>query len=634
MTFSELLPILRFIKSLAIRTIAISLVINSAACSQESAIEIFDQCISENIDLQAHEIAQFTITSEKLDIHIPTNASEEHVRTAQLLQNKLEKIFSHKPQLIKDGIQKGIWLGTSAQFPQCTSEQTDDTYLESVSLYTHRDGVNLVASGESAIEPTMWHFLRELGYRQYFPGLLWEHIPQYETKSIFYNQKFSPSVHSRHVWNDWGFESPSIEKEYSDWASKNSLHIKGKFALGHNYQNIYRDSAEKFNHNPSWSNTATYANDVKLCVSQPDLVQHVEKWSLSNIQQRNSVNSISLEPSDGDGWDIGCKTDAAIGNGSPSDRAFFLSNQVASFLADELADTTYVTTLAYHKHNRPPSFALHDSVLVFLANGYFTGLNRESLFDQWKRKDVSALGMYEYFCQESTYHHQPGQSNISKDEFLVDAYEDWVQDKVIAISAQSCDAFGPQGIQLYLAAQLMWRSPPPGDGSISDFAKSIIEEEKNLFYDNMFGPAHQSIETFYQMHRPREKFTFKKLKISDMYATLSQALDTPNLSDPVKNRIYDLVIYTRYLELLYKLVSVGRDEKQALFQDILTLVYRAKDTHMFHTKALWASFHFVDSTLKHPNDFLWSSPEHPWKSTESITEIELLGWLQVDESIK
>jgi len=582
-------------------------------CASIRADAVLSACVASNIEARGQSLSAFSLKKGSLEIHVSREASEKTLEVAKFLSNYMNRVFSYKPAIIQDGQQVEIWLGTADELNRCKVPPIHNAAKPAVSMYTHSKGLTLVTSSVDTLVPAAWHLMRELGYRQYFPGAIWEYFPKLTSINLEYNQTFEPGVASRHIWADWGFEHESIKNEYHDWVDKNSLNRVSKFALGHSYDQIYRDMQPVFEANKEWT-TGEVSNTVKFCVSEDELIDAVIEWAKNKLRSDPKLSSITLDPSDGDDWDIGCEGDSNIGNGSPSDK-------VANAVTEEFDRKITITVLAYYKHNKPPSFELEDNVLVILTFGYYDGLNRSRLQKLWKNRIADRYAIYEYFCLEATYNHQPGRSQISSEEFLLRAHNDWIKLGVVGISAQSCDAFGPNGVNLYLAAGLMWL---PKTAAVT--TDSFVSKEKDLFFDNMFGEAQFQMRKFYELLENR-KNRFRRTNVETMYSLIRESYKLTLSSEDITRRLLSLVIYTRYVELYQEYSTARGKRKQELFEEILTLVYRAKSTHMFHTRAIWASLGQFGAPVRHPDGFEWHNMNHPWKTNTSISNSEVIAWL-------
>src|SRR5690606_29243524 len=123
----------------------------------------------------------------------------------------------------------------------------------------------------------------------------------------------------------------------------------------------------------------------------------VVEWALAAFERSPSRDSISLDPSDGDGWDnpeSGCR-DGEVYK-SVSDRVVTLANEVAEAVNKKYKNK-YVSIYAYYKHSPPPTIPVHPRVAVGVATSFIQGgYSFEQLVKGWSDQGAT-VGVREYY---------------------------------------------------------------------------------------------------------------------------------------------------------------------------------------------------------------------------------------------
>lgn len=124
-------------------------------------------------------------------------------RLAEFLERITGAAFAVEPG---DGT-CGIALGTAAEFPALAarlgvtlrSGDHPPTALQRYRLRSHRRGVQVIGASELAVEYAVWDLLNELGFRQFFPGPLWEIIPSNRNADIAADRLEAPDYYDRRI---------------------------------------------------------------------------------------------------------------------------------------------------------------------------------------------------------------------------------------------------------------------------------------------------------------------------------------------------------------------------------------------------------------------------------------------------
>ncbi len=122
---------------------------------------------------------------------------------------------------------------------------------------------------------------------------------------------------------------------------------------------------------------------------------------------------------------------------------------------------------------------------------------------------------------------------------------------------------------------------------------------------------------------------FSEDLIGRMYRYLDQAL--ARTKDPaIRNRIYDLILYTGYAEKYLKYTQAKSEEKQQRFEEMMKHIYRMRNSQMIDLVAAYVTLQDMAKDVTVPETARWNVPEgkNPWKIKDPFTEEEILAVLK------
>jgi hypothetical protein len=103
----------------------------------------------------------------------------------------------------------GLAVGLAAEFPALAAEPvlklterfglTDLATRQSYILRSHDKGVQLIGASELGVAYAVWDFLHRLGYRQFFPGPVWEVVPRRPDPVVELDVFEKPDYIQRHI---------------------------------------------------------------------------------------------------------------------------------------------------------------------------------------------------------------------------------------------------------------------------------------------------------------------------------------------------------------------------------------------------------------------------------------------------
>ncbi len=535
---------------------------------------------------------------------VSANATPKVKELATTLAEYLSRISGGKFEVQTGDGKHGLVVGLPGEFPGLNLgkefDATNPTRREEYLLRSHNTGIYLIGATEFAVTHAVWDFLHRLGYRHFFPGEHWEVVPSVPDLKIAVNTKESPDFFGRRIWYGFGDWSENRDDK-AKWDIHNRQGSGLTINSGHAWDGIYKDRKAEFDAHPEYLMSQ---RPVKFCVSNPGLRKLVVDWAIAAFDKNPSLDSISLDPSDGDGWNNpeGACRDGEVYK-SVSDRVVSLANEVAEAVNQKYPGK-YIGIYAYFKHSQPPSIKVHPNVAVGVATQFSAGF--ENIAPGWSAQGAT-IGVREYYSVVVGHKDRPGGLGAGDPRAIAAAIKRQHAMGARFMSAESSNSWGPGGLGYYVAARTLWDAEAEPEAIINDF------------FEKAFGPAQKPVREFYKRIDRANRPLFSSDLIGRMYRDLDEARKLT--SDPgIHSRLDDLVLYTRYVELLQ---DVDGEEGVGA---ALAHSYRIRSTHMVHNYALWRDTR--NWPFKPVGDTVWNVPEgkNPWKNsapfgTEEIAKI-------------
>lgn len=553
-----------------------------------------------------------------LPIVISTQASEREKAAAQTLSEYLKRIsggdFKVETSATLSPTTPGIVLGSAARFtPLPANFKLDDpTAAEDYLLRSHAGGIALIGAGEMAVEHAVWDLLYHLGHRQFFPGEKWEVVPSTPSLSVAVDTFEHPDYNSRLIWPGFGY-LPENRPGAAAWNARNRAVAGIRLSTGHAYGNIIRRNKAEFEKHPEY---LTKPGGGKFCVSEPGLQQLVINDALAQFEKNPELQSISLDPSDGGGWESDSCKDAQVYK-SVTDRVITLANVVAEAVTKKYPDK-FIGLYAYNEHSPPPTIAVHPRVIPSIATSFIRGgFTLDELFAGWSEK-ATHLGVREYYSVSTWDRDLPGRARGSNLDYLKRTITDFNNKKSRFLTAEASDNWGPNGLGYYIAARLMW------DTSEAANVEALTQD----FLSKAFGTAKEPMGEFYRLIDGSNKPLLSNDLIGRMYRHLEKARQSTQ-DEAVHARLQDLALYTRYVELYSAYTQASGPARQAAFEEVMRFVWRIRRTHMVHSLALWRDVASRDKAVKFPEgvDYRIPEPKNPWKSSEPYSAQEIQAFV-------
>lgn len=511
-----------------------------------------------------------------------------------------------------------VGLGTDFSWPYSSSfNLTDPTQQEDFIVTSHANGVYVAGATDAAVEFAVWHLLHERGYRQFFPSANWEIIGFSPNLDINLSGRQHPDFVYRNIWfgyGTWAENTPLFE----EWKKRNRVGLGVKLNTAHAYADIITRNIAQFNAHPEYRALVNGVRQgTKFCISNPDLRQLVVNDTLNRFSTFPTLQSVSLEPSDNFGW---CECAPCAALGSISDRVVTLNNQVAEAVQAVYPDQKYLGMYAYAAHSSPPSINVNPRIVVSVATA-LSGFSATQLLDGWGAKGAT-LGVREYYSVTMWDKDLPGKAVAAYRNRILNTIPGYYAKGARFMNAESGDNWGPCGLGYYLASRRLWDSADSTD-MVNDFlAKS-------------FTPALKTpMAAFYNRIDWSGGGLLSEDLIGRMYRDLNQALGMT--TDPkIRARIYDLALYTRYVELYFQYVSerTNMTTRQAKFEAVIRFAYRIRQSFMVHSLGIYRALDGLDDNVSIPAEAAYSVPEkngqgvpvNPWKNPSTpytTTEID------------
>jgi len=467
-------------------------------------------------------------------------------------------------------------------------------------LHSGRNGVWLIGASELGVKHAIWDLLYRLGYRQFFPGKTWEVVPSIAKLSISADVREHPAFAARRIWYNWGTLDYNAQS-YNEWEARNRMAQGFRLNSGHAYESIIAANKAAFDAHPEYYSLVNgkrlTGGDAKLCISNPDLRKLVVYWAVRQVKANPDIDSLSLEPSDGDNW---CECDACRKMGSPSDRALTLANEVAAAINGLGLGDKYVGMYAYNRHCPPPTIKVDPHVIISTTTAFITGgYTLDQVIDGWKGKGAT-LGIYDYYSVVDWDWNLPGRPKASRPAGVASSIQYFYNKGARFYDCESGDAWGPNGLGYYIASRVMWNIDE------ADRVDQYVDD----FLTRAFGPAKEPMRQFYQLINFDTARRSGGDQVGRMYRALAEARGLAAGQPGVLARIDQLILYTRYVEL-YNAFSGGKGARDAM----LAFAWRIRKTEMIHVYGLWSVTIGQHAAL---------DPKHPLKSDEPFTKEDIL----------
>jgi hypothetical protein len=549
-----------------------------------------------------------------LPIVVARGTSDRVRQAAQTLARYLGRIAAARFEVITGNGESGIAVGLAADFPAIRTDEPfppcDLTRREEYLLQSHRSGLRVLGSSELAVEDAVWDLLYRLGYRQFFPGANWEVVPRQPNLAIAIDRRERPCYYARSIW--YGFGPWDYAKDpYTQWCAKNRA-VKGiELNTGHSYDSILHDNRAAFAAHPEYLGlVGGERRSTKFCISNPGLRKLVVEYELKRFQKDPTLDSVSLDPSDGGDW---CECENCRKLGTITDRALLLANEVA-VAVNRKYPGKLVGMYAYNYHSPPPDLRADPHVVVSVATAFIKeGRSLDELLSGWSAK-AQWIGIRDYYEVGPWDRDMPGQARGGNIDYLRRTIPEFHRKGARFLSAESGDSWGPYGLGYYLAARILW------DVREAEHVEELVDD----FLSRAFGPAKEPMREFYSQLDGSKPHLVPSDQLGRMFRSLDQARKLADTS-AVRARLDDLTLYARYADLFTRYSKAKSTARQAAFEALIRHAYRMRKSMMVHSLGLYRDLAARDKSVSLPAEAAWKVPEgkNPWKSSTPFAADEL-----------
>ena len=556
---------------------------------------------STNFPYSKKEVGLFSLGNWKGTIQLAPVHSQESMDLAFVLQAELMRMGGTNPiPIVAQSGGQGFKLGTYDEWiPVLPS--ADNPYLnanDDYILISIGGTMRILGKDHETLERAVWHFLHILGYRQYMPTDTWEIVPK-AVNAFNVNIGYVGNKVFAHNGILGGLKSANFMETkdlINEWMKKNRLSTAFSMDDHQMWQKIVGENSDEFLANPHYSSS----EGNKLCVFQPDVQNFAIDYIKDEILSKPDKDVHSITAPDGSiGWDEPCESGGPIEEGgtgenevSPSDRQIFLANIVQGAIRHEaLTNPLFagktVNFLAYGDTSNVPTYTLDPDIHVSVATAFvMDGQTPAQVAAEYRAVGAVNIGCYGYFGTQLWGSGIPTMSKLANQLVWADAFNE-IKGVVEGSpqpynTGESSSAWGLFGPGFYVFSKLF--VDPEADSSN---VESKIAEHYNEFIDTAFGTASVPMKEFFDMVTAGDgviKILSPNL-IHEMYDRLAQARELIDVQVDldIRDRINELVYYTRILELQYitETAQKGSPERLDAYDNFMQFIYEVRESLMY-----------------------------------------------------
>jgi len=568
------------------------------------------------------------------DVVVGLSAGDTVRKAALDLADKLGQMSGATFRVVEGEGARGIAVGTPADLPAWSAlakefgaELAD---RESYVMRTHAQGMLLLGARPIGARHAVWDLLHRLGYRQFFPGPVWECVPKPSRMSVKLNVREKPDFVVRNIWWPW-LEGPYDAERYQEWCERNRLNFGGPDGYGfrpnggHVYEEIVAWGRAEFDAHPEYMASVNGvrqrpdAPNPKFNFASPGLRALVKRWAIEYFKKNPLVECLSMTPSDGGGWDDSPET-AKLG--TITDQVVGLANEVAEAVNARFRRPIYIHIYMYDAYAAPPTIQVHPMLIVEQAQWYnTTGYTYDELWERWRKQGVRTGGAYEYLDVFQASLGLPGSARASAYDYLAESLGKFHQQQRIIYCGESNRSFGPNGRGYYWLTSVLWRVDERNRRA------AILDD----FEQRAFGPAAGPMGKFYELLERRDLPEFCHERLGQLYRLLAEAWQSTDDAS-VRGRLMELAAYLHYTDLA---LQAGLDIQTLSPQQEVDLAFeltkhceRLRDSPMLSLGSVWRMF-YSQVAQAHPSlvprntayDIDW--PQNPLRERRAFTAEEI-----------
>lgn len=348
-----------------------------------------------------------------------------------------------------------------------------------------RKGVYISANSDLGLQEAAFAYLRQLGYRFYFPDKAWHIIPQLQTACIEYTKLYSPSYQYRAINMSYGEGGAEIRNKHLFWQKANMLGGAFNISNHHAYYELIADKKKEFEKNPSFLSKPLLNGQrqagATFNYSSPELAELAYQWLAGKFDAAEKagrpLQMLSLEPFDGGEY---CELPACkkISNNA-SDQVFYFTNIVARKLK-KTHPGKMIGILAYNAHIDIPSFPIEDNIFVSLTGGFNqSAYSLDELAARWKKR-AKIMGVYEYMNVYSWTHDLPGKGLAGDYRKVAKTLRKHYANGIRSFESESNYGWIGKGLGHYIAARVCWDVTENEDKIVKEFFDLCFPKTRTL----------------------------------------------------------------------------------------------------------------------------------------------------------
>ena len=532
----------------------------------------------------------------------------------------------------------GIILGTVAEFPTQAAlyNVTEETVgVEGYRIVADGASVWILAIGTLGVDHGVYRLLESMGCRWLVPestDTAWTIIPSIPTLTTSLNETKKPAYEWVRVWYTFGGQPGDL----TSWHKRNNMPRAFYGIVGHMWDSVL--SAQEFAEHPEWGALVNgVRTNAQLCISNVGLQEHfIQQHVLNRFAADPNLTSVSVSPADGGGF-CECPNCQAIGNGTPSDQAYFMANLAARAVSLTYpGQNKWVNIYAYSYTASPPSYPLTGpcptwiwpsppiTFTEFEPNVYaqFTtwyNYSGMSLYDQiaaFRAQGLQKAGTYEYLAyldqdkpeaEASFYYALANKMKVYTDSF-----------NVASMDCQSACNWAPNGMGYWLMSRMAWDPHQSVDALVQDYC------------DKAYGQASGPMRRYHD--RMANGIRWNVLFIRDSLEDLKEAYSLEGRPEYVA-RLDRVAMYLHDMRLMYE-HKIARETQQPseVLNEIdhrwVNWIRRIWDTQMIDSKIDLYDWP-ISGQMFSPNDPSANIPAEMaiWKveRTDLPTSSEMIG---------
>lgn len=559
-----------------------------------------------------------------LPIVVPAEMSEESRAAVDDLAAYLSRMVGGEFVVEKGAAGGGIAVGRFDAFePAVFAERfdaNDPTRREEYIIRSHEKGLQLIGATEMAVPHAVWDLLYRLGHRQYLPGEKWEIVPTLDDSNVNFDVFESPDYINRRIINGGGYFDYDKEPSYT-WSDRNRMGLSFRVPASHMYDRIVHMERDTFKEHPEWTalidgkRKGQVRTGNKFCISNPELRDFIGRFAIKYCEKYPQNDGMSLDPSDGEGWCEcePCNTQFA----TITDRVVTLANQTVVTLNEHFDEPKYIGMLAYGSHSPPPTITPHPNLVVMVTKGYLRGgYTFEQLLQIWGDYGLT-MGNRDYLGVVQWSWDRPGRGRSTRRNYAK-TLPPFFEKGIRLYIAESEGNWGPAGVNYHIISRVLW------DCDEADRIDEIFDEFIALCFPN----SGQPIRKFYDLINGDNQPLLSRDLIGRMYRQLDAARNLTS-DKAERDRIDDLTIYARYVEMYFDYSEADGEERQALFEKLMRFIWRTRHHMMVHSREIYRQLHRVDTRVSIPDNATYRvrESENPWMDTTPVTQEEFATWV-------